>query len=208
MSSTRRTLAAYMGDGTEITYQTAAKWSIAGFTQNTAGEWHLAAHGHSINSVRSRTLATYNRRAHTIDWYVAQLFEATAPVVREYFGHHKVNITSAFFPGRGRVEQRLHGGRSNILKLLRQGAAEISFTPAGTSRVADFQATELISSMRVSIRRCATVGHQRYPASHKISYRYRGEGDLITECVCADCASSYSRRPALTGFQSEVLYPA
>lgn len=195
----QREVAIYAPDGTEIIYKTAAKWDVGGIVKYTDGHWILAEYGFSPDSVRKRTLAYYNRTAYLINWSVGRIYEATAPVVREYFGHHRIAITQVWKPLEGWVDVRLHGGRSSIRRLSKQGVTAVRFSADG--RLPDFQMAELLKSMRLPKQKmCATAGHGQLPATHKISYNYRGEEEKTTDLVCASCADSYSRRPVLQNF--------
>lgn len=69
-------------------------------------------------------------------------------------------------------------------------------------------ATTTLAARQVSAPaadRCATVGHITRPATHEISYRYRGEDEVTCERVCAECADSYGCRPVLVGFTAAPL---
>ena len=92
---TRKTLVATAPDGTEVTEQTSGGYTVAGLIQHEGGQWFIARHGSSWDSVRSRTSALYGRGYYKA-WHVADLIEVTAPIVREYFGTHNVSITATW----------------------------------------------------------------------------------------------------------------
>ena len=69
-------------------------------------------------------------------------------------------------------------------------------TAAGAVGVMDVTATPA---------RCATVGHATRPATHEISYNYRGETEVTRELVCGSCAGSYARLPVLADFTARPL---
>jgi hypothetical protein len=203
MSGTVREVAVYTPDGTEVTYKTAAGWTVAGVVQYDDGTWGLAESGHSWDSVRKRTI-TFCNTHHVMAYEVGTIWEATAPIVRQYFGHHRVNITQAFKPGWGWTDTKLNGGRKNIRRLALQGYTDIRFEADG--RFPDFPVSELLKSMKVRLRACATVGHANRIATHKISYNYRGREPRETEYVCTKCAESYGRQPVeLQNFESAPL---
>lgn len=209
MSQTVRA-AAYAPDGTEITWtRPPNKWGVAGIARRN-GQWADLAHGNSHDSVRSRAITQAYRWSYDRGSVRAvRIWEATAPAVREYFGHHKVNITDIFRDGTWR-SARLHGGWSSIRKLSLQGVTAIAFEGVrdgdGGPRVADFQVSELLASMRLPKQKmCATASHSHIPATHKISYSYRGEDERTTELVCSSCEESYSRHPVLADFDSIPL---
>lgn len=52
---------------------------------------------------------------------------------------------------------------------------------------------------------CATIGHINRPATHEISYNYRGDPEVTRELVCAGCAESYGRRPVHVNFAAVEL---
>lgn len=135
-------------DGTEVSYETAAKWDIAGIVKRQDGTWWLAAHGCSYGSVRQRTITHYNRHARLVEYSVSFLYEGTVKVVRDYFGHHRLTIGSVFFPGRGWEPQNLNAGRANLRKLAKDGATAVAIKEMGTNRIADFQMDELLKSMK------------------------------------------------------------
>lgn len=57
----------------------------------------------------------------------------------------------------------------------------------------------------MSVARCATVGHGDRPATHEITWTWRGTRDEpVTEAVCGECADSYLRRPALQATAREI----
>lgn len=213
--------AAYAPDGQEIVYHSTSKWDVAGLIQNHAGGWFEAAHGGSYDSVRKRAVTYAYRFGYDAPTVTAvPIYEATAPVVREYFGHHKVNVAKVFIPGAGWVDGKdlnggrgMHGGWSNIRKLSLRGITDIAFESFDAdldTRLhigpAEFTVAVLLKSMHLPRQRmCATVGHGNLPATHKISYRYRDEDERETELVCASCADSYSRRTVLTHFSSHPL---
>ena len=186
----------YAPDGTEVTTTTPPnKWDVAGIAQRIGtGRWVELAHGGSHDSVRRRTLTYANRSGsyHYTSIRTVRIYEATAPVVREYFGHHKVSIVQVFKPGQGGWQQvNLHGGWSNIRKLSKQGVTSVAFegTRNGVrSGPADFEMSSLLKSMRLPRQRmCETKGHEHLPATHKISYAYKADAGPTTEFVCPAC---------------------
>jgi hypothetical protein len=209
--------AAYAPDGTEVTYDAPPnKWNVAGLVQSTDGGWFEAAHGGSYDSVRGRAVTYAYRFGYNARTVAAvTIYEATAPAVREYFGHHKVNITQVFKPGDGGWQDaKLHGGWSNIRKLSKQGVTAVAFESFDTTGLdtrihigpAEFEVASLLKSMNLpKQKQCATIGHGHLPATHKISYDYRGEGERITEYVCTKCDKQYGRRPVLQNFESAPL---
>lgn len=96
-SRTRTTLVATAPDGTEVTEETSGGYTVAGLIQNESGQWFIARHGFSYDSVRSRTSMLYGRGYYRT-WHMADLIEVTAPILREYFGTHNVSITSVWWP--------------------------------------------------------------------------------------------------------------
>jgi hypothetical protein len=217
MASTTKTVrgAAYAPDGTEITYTSPPnKWGVAGIARNSKGQWAELAHGNSYDSVRSRAITYANRWGYGAqDVTAVPIYEATAPAVREYFGHHKVRIAQVFITGRGWVDVKLHGGWSNIRKLSKQGVTDVAFTSSDPDLdsglhigPAEFTMAALLKSMRLpQQKRCDTVGHSHTPATRKISYNYRNQDPQETALVCTSCAESYSRRTVLTHFTSSPL---
>lgn len=189
-------------DGSEIPFQHHGSWTVAGLINDSRVGWRLDQQGHSTDSVLKRTNTSRLRSAHATDVATANIVDATAPIVRGYFGTHYVRITEIFVPGSGWLRGfRGAAGRSDIRSLARKGVTAIVFSAGGRS--ADFQMDELLSSMqagriKMTAERCATVGHGDRPATHEISY---DDNDGRTaERVCSSCAESYSRRPSLKNF--------
>jgi hypothetical protein len=146
MSSARK-VAFYAPDGTEVVYETAGKWDTAGIVQHADGKWSLAAHGFSAPSVRQRTITRYHRYGGLRAFEVTRIWETTAPVVREYFGSHRVWIHEVFTPGKGWTPgKHMAASRAAIRRLIREGATAIAFTDS--DRTVDFQAAELQASLR------------------------------------------------------------
>lgn len=152
---TRRTMIAE-AFGEEIAYQTAGDYTVAGVVMLPDAEHDfprkIVAVGNSWESVTRRTRGASRRIRPSIsrasEHYVMQvvaLTEATAPVVREYFGTHQVNITQAYHPERGWQTTMLHGGRSSIRDLAAHGYTVVTFYHR--TRSADFQTEELLKSM-------------------------------------------------------------
>jgi hypothetical protein len=57
--------------------------------------------------------------------------------------------------------------------------------------------------------RCATLTHGDREATHEITWSTPGSRDEpVTEPVCAECAGSYARRPALKAVIRETASPA
>jgi len=165
MSRTKRQFAAYVrstgaSPEIEITVEhSSEKYDLVGVVLDQQNQIHPVAYGVSRNSVVSRTRTICRKQGY---WYsthdvfintcVATLWEVTAPVVREYFGSHKVVITQGFLPGSGWVDLRIgeHGrkaGKGRIRALLREGYTALGFSQGG--RTADFQADELVKSMNL-----------------------------------------------------------
>ncbi len=146
----KRKVAVYPDDKTEVIYETSAKWDTAGMVLNRNGSWGLAAHGFSPDSVRRRTIAYANRTTATdiIGWCVTPIYEVTAPIVREYFGSHRVRIASAFYPGEGWRNVSEPASRAAIRRLIAGGAGSLMFRLPSNDRSADFAAEELIASLR------------------------------------------------------------
>jgi hypothetical protein len=189
-------------DGSEIPFQHHGSWTIAGLIKDSRVGWRIAAQGHSGDSVLRRTGREYRRSQHAQDLTTATIVDATALMVRGYFGTHYVRIAKIFVPGSGWLEGfRASASRADIRRLARLGVTAIAFKKG--DREADFQMDELLRDMRVgrvkmTAERCATVGHSDRPATHEISY---DDGDGRTaEHVCSSCTESYSRRPALRNF--------
>lgn len=154
MSRTTRTYAAYVSPlcntpGTEVLFSTAStKYDYVGLVCRN-GQWEVEAKGWSYASVRSRVRTAARRvNPYAVEQIscTASTAEVTAPVVRDYFGSHRVNITSVFRPGSGWENVMLYAGRSDINRLAREGVTAVSFTQG--QRTADFRMTELIRSMR------------------------------------------------------------
>lgn len=146
---TMKTLVITAPDGTEVTERTSGGYDTAGIVQDYKGKWHLAAHGWSRDSVWKRTRMQQDRsRCRTM--YVGQLYEETAPVIREYFGTHQVRIHEYFVPGRGWTLAKGSAGRSTIRRLARDGVTAVSITPIYGHRevYADFQMDEILRSMK------------------------------------------------------------
>jgi hypothetical protein len=148
--------------GEEIEYKTAGNYSVAGIVMMPDPESgfprQVVAVGTSWDSVTRRT-RTASRKLrpglHRGDEHhvmaVVALTEATAPVVREYFGTHKVSVSSVFTPGKGWEDARYHAGRSVLRKLAGDGVTAVAFSRGNGRgsgrRIADFQMTELLRSM-------------------------------------------------------------
>lgn len=173
---TRKTMIA-TALGEEIEYQTAGDYTVAGILMYPDPENDfpraVVAVGTSRASVTSRT-RTIARRVRpgllrSDEHYVMDvvpLTEATAPVVREYFGTHDVVIDALFKPGYEDpmtmmkpgwahpwdigLTSRAHalkGGRSLIRVLAKEGYTALAFRTVHGTRIADFQMTELLKSM-------------------------------------------------------------
>lgn len=213
--SSKRKVAFYAPDGTEVTYETSGKWDTAGIVEHPGGSWSLVANGFSPDAVRKRTVAYY--RSHRLMGFaVTPIWEATAPVVREYFGSHRVRIGCVWIPGQGWVKKNCQAGRSVIRSLAKQGVTAIEFvgkrarTGFEFEHAVDFQMSELFKSMRtpmpkVQVPACSTVGHSDHPATHEISYNYRGEDERTTETVCLSCSKHYENRPVLVNLTVKIL---
>jgi len=165
MSRNKRQFAAYVrstgaSPEIEITVEhSSEKYDLVGVVLDQQNQIHPVAYGVSRNSVVSRTRTICRKQGY---WYsthdvfintcVATLWEVTAPVVRDYFGSHKVLMTSGFHPERGWEnwtdgDRARKAGKSRIRALAREGYTGIAFTQGG--RTADFQMEELIKSMNL-----------------------------------------------------------
>jgi hypothetical protein len=144
-----KTLVIVAPDGTEVTERTSGGYDTAGIIQDYDGKWHLAAHGWSRDSVWKRT-RTQQDRSQCRTMHVGQLYEQTAPVIREYFGTHQVFIYACFIPGQGWVTASRSAGRSVLRSLAKEGVTAVAVSPVHSKRevIADFQMTELTASMR------------------------------------------------------------
>lgn len=195
-------------DGTEIPFQHAGSWTVGGLINDSRVGWRLARQGHSDSSVRQRTITAYHRSHHATDVATAPIVDATAPMVRDYFGTHYVRIARIFVPGSGWVDFRGAAGRADIRRLARKGVTAIAIKSGG--READFQTDELLRDLqagriKMTAESCATVGHGDHPATQEISYSYRGEAEPTVEHVCLSCAKGYSLRPVLVNFTMKPL---
>jgi hypothetical protein len=154
---TRKTMVA-TAFGTEVTYQTAGDYAVAGvlMRNDIRNGFPLAvvAVGNSWDSVTRRTRSASRRERPGISrsdeprvMAVVALREATAPVLREYFGTHNVAFDAWFTEERGwvRADGDVHAGRSTLRKMIADGA--VAFHMVGRSRSGDFQAAELLKSM-------------------------------------------------------------
>jgi hypothetical protein len=145
-------VAAYASDGTEVMWESAAKWPVAGLVKNRGGVWISPLAGTSYDSVRSRTIThAYRMGYDTRTVETATIWDATIRPVREYFGTHKVMIVQYFVPGQGDVECKMPASRANIRRLLREGALQVSFKRPGQNGFADFQASELEKALKERI---------------------------------------------------------
>jgi hypothetical protein len=143
----RRTLAAYVA-GVEVTYQTSAAYDTAGLLCRPDGTWFIAEHGFSADAVARRTRVRFNRIPGAATWEVKPLWEATAPVIREYFGHHMVFVESVYREGSGWERGlRLKAGRAQLRRLAAEGAVTVAVRAAGSARIADFQMSEITRSL-------------------------------------------------------------
>lgn len=152
---TRRTMIAE-AFGEEIEYGTSGSYTLAGVVMYPEPQNNfplaIVAVGNSPASVARRT-RTVSRRVrpglrNSQEHHVMQvvpLHEATAPVVRNYFGTHAVSITQAYHPEHGWRAAVREGGKSVIRDLAALGYTAVSFRHSGRS--ADFQAAELLKSM-------------------------------------------------------------
>jgi len=165
MSRTKRQFAAYVrstgaSPEIEVTVEHSSdKYDYVGVVVTPQNTLVPVTYGWSRNSVvqRTRTIARKDGYWHSthdvfINTCVATLWEVTAPVVREYFGSHKVVITQGFLPGSGWVDLKIgeHGrkaGKGRIRALLREGYTALGFSQG--DRTADFQADELVKSMNL-----------------------------------------------------------
>jgi hypothetical protein len=157
MISTRsaKTLVAYPQDDTEVTHKTSGGYSYLGMTRSSgSGQWGVIAHGWSHESVtrRTRRLARLNNSAASA---VKETWEATAPVIRAYFGHHRLRITEVFKDGQWQ-KASYHAGRSVLRQLPAEGISAVKVKGTGNYQgngerpgvhEADFQVTELLRSM-------------------------------------------------------------
>lgn len=156
---TRKTMIARTQWG-DVEYKTSGGYTVAGVVLSLSGDFapEVVAVGTSWDSVARRTKTISRKRRpgihagdHRMVMEVVALDEATAPVVREYFGRHDVPITEVYRPGTGWVSERYLSGRSVIRKLAAEGVTTVAFSlPLGRGRgrrTADFQMTELLKSM-------------------------------------------------------------
>lgn len=165
MSGTQRILVITAPDGTEVTKKTAGKYDTAGIVRNDRDQWHIVAVGTSEDSVRSRTRTLYGRGCYR-QMFVGQLHEQTAPVIRDYFGGHRVAIDSLYRPdldpalrddmmqpgwtrpwsaGYTTPNHFAQAGRTMLRKLAKDGWTAVAVRQGG--RVADFQIDEILKSM-------------------------------------------------------------
>ena len=171
MSRNRKTFAAYVpatcqDGGIEVTFETASdKYRYAGLVLplDGSGEWQVAVVGWSAESVTSRNrtqaskrLGAYRGQAWALNRYTGTsiAWEHTAPVVREYFGHHRVAVTAVFIPGEGWLDRDYHAGKSLLRRLKSDGVTGVQFTGRGAFEgerpgvhTADFTMAELLKSM-------------------------------------------------------------
>jgi hypothetical protein len=145
----------------EVEYRTAGNYTVAGviqYTENGRLVRRVAAVGNSWDSVTSRTKAELRKaRPGTLPsdypylMEVVHLTEATAPVIRKYFGRHGLTISQVFTQDGGWQDVRYHAGRSLLRKLAQDGVITITVSrPLGRNRgrqEADFQMTEILKSM-------------------------------------------------------------
>jgi hypothetical protein len=163
--------------GDEIAYQTAGDYSLAGVLiyPDAAANFprRIVAVGNSHASVTARTRRTAHQvrnmllksdEPHVMQ--VVPLIEATAPVVREYFGTHNVIIDALYTPGYKdplgmmnpgwmhpwdigltSIAHSIKGGQSMIRQLAKEGYTALAFRTVNGTRIADFQMTELFKSM-------------------------------------------------------------
>lgn len=157
MISTRsaKTLVAYPQDDTEVTHKTSGGYDYLGMTCSFSGQWGVVAHGWSFTSVAKRTqrLARLNQAANSA---VEQTWEATAPVIRAYFGHHRLRITEVFKDGQWQ-KASYHAGRSVLRQLPAEGITAVKVRGTGNYQgngerpglhEADFQVDEIIRSLK------------------------------------------------------------
>jgi hypothetical protein len=197
-------------DGSEIPFQHQGNWSIGGLIKDSRVGWRLACQGRSGDSVLQRTAREYRRSQHAQEIATATIVDATAPMVRGYFGTHHIHIVRIFVPGSGWLGLPADAGQASIRRLARRGVTAIAFKRTGHEREADFQMDELLRDMgagriKMTAERCATTGHGDRPATHEISYNYRGEDERTAEHVCSYCAESYANRPVLANFAMTSL---
>jgi hypothetical protein len=162
--------------GETIEYKTAGDCTLAGVLMYPDPENNfpraVVAVGTSHDSVARRTRAVAHKvrpgllksdERHVME--VVSLTEATAPLVRDYFGTHRVVIDALYKPGQpddGMMKpgwaypwdlglttraHALKGGRSVIRQLARDGYTALAFRTVNGSRIADFQVAELLKSM-------------------------------------------------------------
>lgn len=146
--------------GEELEYKTAGGYNVAGAIQYWSDGGVLVrkvvAVGYSPNSVQARARKAFRDavpRA-TPDWYphsvdVGALIEATLPVIRQYFGTHRVAVTGWYVPGTGWLYGHRYAGRSHIVQMAREGVTAVAVSQGlgrgKGRRTADFQMTELVS---------------------------------------------------------------
>lgn len=143
---TRRTMVITAPDGTEVTEVTAGGYTVAGVIRNDHGQWHIAAHGYSLDSVYNRTHALYNKGSYQA-MYVGDLIEKTAPVISKYFGTHDLHLSQIFIPGRNWVKDGGYAGCSRLRNLAKELNVTAVSVRDGSGRTANFQMTEILASM-------------------------------------------------------------
>jgi hypothetical protein len=139
----------------KVTYKTAGGYDHAGLVFNhSASAWEVQAVGYSVKSIAKRTrTAVRNMYPRSPGFWdaataVVPLHEVTAPILREYFGDHRLAVCGIFRPETGWETVDWKAGRSNIRWMAEQGVTAISVCRAnrlGTQ--ADFQMTEIVKSV-------------------------------------------------------------
>lgn len=165
MSGTKRQYAAY-ADATEcagpqeVITEHSGKYDLAGLIVQQDGTWAAVKFGTSWESVGNRTRTYFRRTRSNFDAYyisqltqVSRLWEVTAPIVRDYFGSHRVVIAKGFLPGKGWVDftsgdYGRKAGKSRIRALAREGYTALGFAQGGRGP-ADFEMSELLKSMNL-----------------------------------------------------------
>jgi hypothetical protein len=157
-SRTARTMIAYPQPDQPVELRTRGSYSHAGLVFQQDGSWEMAAHGTSPRSVERRAKASAGRqyagRAQALVnsmVCVTPLWEATAPAVAEYFGHHRVTVIAVFRPEHGWQSVSWAAGRPALRRLAAEGYAGVMIEGRRDgerhARHADFTMTEIVRSL-------------------------------------------------------------
>jgi hypothetical protein len=163
VSGTQKTLVAAVPGGTRVTKKTAGSYDTAGLLHSPKTGWFIAEVGWSSESVRKRTLTSYNRHPTADDWIVAPLREILPQAIENYYASydacHRLRIAQIFVNGTWQEAGRLQGaypGMSAIRALKREGVQAITVTIPGRCAGADFQMSELVPLRPAPRRRSET----------------------------------------------------